>query len=87
MAGQPFSGQVAIVTGGAQGLGRAISEMLVKNGASLMLFDIQQTKMEETCADLRKMEGSKVECVQVSTNVNVVPYRHNCVYTVLVEPL
>lgn len=35
-----FSDQVAIVTGGVQGLGLAITEMLVDNGAAVVVFDI-----------------------------------------------
>ena len=62
---QQFSGQVAIVTGAAQGLGRAIAEMLVRNGASVMLFDLDRAQVEKTCADLNQIGCGKVECVQV----------------------
>ena len=65
MAALQFSGQVAIVTGGAHGLGRGIAEMLVKNGASVMLFDVDLAQAEKTCADLRKVAGGRVECVEV----------------------
>ena len=60
-----FSGQAAIVTGGAHGLGRGIAEMLVKNGASVMLFDVELAQAEKTCAELRKIGGGQVVCVQV----------------------
>lgn len=36
-----FSGQTAIVTGGARGIGRAISTQLVENGAAVWIWDIE----------------------------------------------
>lgn len=42
-----FAGQVALVTGGGQGLGRAMTEMLVKNGANVIIFDMDQNLGEE----------------------------------------
>lgn len=69
MAELHFSGQVAIITGGARGLGREIAEMLVKNGASVMLFDVDLAQAERTCADLRKVGGGRVDCVQVRLSV------------------
>ncbi len=49
-----FSDQVAIVTGGAQGLGKSIAEMLINNGASVLLFDMDQAKGDETAQLLGK---------------------------------
>ncbi|XP_064391596.1 2-dehydro-3-deoxy-L-rhamnonate dehydrogenase (NAD(+))-like isoform X2 [Halichondria panicea] len=40
-ANKMFEGQVAIVTGGAQGLGGAIAAMLQRNGAKVMVFDMK----------------------------------------------
>jgi sorbitol-6-phosphate 2-dehydrogenase len=37
---QPLQGQVAIVTGGAQGLGEALAERLVKEGAKTIIADL-----------------------------------------------
>ncbi len=54
-----FAGQVAIVTGGAQGLGRAIAEMLCENGASVLLFDMDQAQGEATAKSLGKSNKSK----------------------------
>ena len=41
-----LSGQVAIVTGAAQGIGRAICERLAADGASLMMADVDVTDIE-----------------------------------------
>lgn len=45
-----FSEQVAIVTGGAQGLGEAVSKMLASNGCSVVIFDYDAEKGAETAS-------------------------------------
>ncbi len=42
------AGKSAIVTGGANGLGRAYAEVLAENGANVCLFDLDQGKLDET---------------------------------------
>lgn len=48
---------VILVTGGAQGLGRAICSLLGKEGATVIIGDIQQKKGEELAEALQK-EGA-----------------------------
>ena len=48
-----LKGRVAIVTGGARGIGKAISERLGAEGASLAIVDIMKESAEETAAELR----------------------------------
>lgn len=45
--------EVAIVTGGAQGIGRAIAQRLTHDGARVAIFDINQTAGEQTAAAFR----------------------------------
>jgi 3-oxoacyl-[acyl-carrier protein] reductase len=47
-----LTGQVAIVTGAAQGLGRAMAAELATAGASVVLADVQAAKVTEACEAL-----------------------------------
>ena len=46
-----FAGQVAIVTGGAEGIGKGIANRLASEGATLVLFDINGALLERTVAE------------------------------------
>jgi len=50
-----LQGKVAVVTGAGQGLGRAIAIALAEEGAHVVVCDIHQAPMEETC---RQIGGS-----------------------------
>ncbi len=47
-----LQGKVAIVTGAAQGIGRAIAEALIRNGAVVTIADVQEAKGRETAKEL-----------------------------------
>jgi 3-oxoacyl-[acyl-carrier protein] reductase len=47
-----LDGQVAVVTGGASGLGQAVARGLVREGARVVLGDIDQIGLEKTAAEL-----------------------------------
>lgn len=44
-----FSGQSAIITGGGNGIGRAVAERLASEGASVSIFDNDLSAIIETC--------------------------------------
>lgn len=53
------AGEVAIITGGAQGIGLAIAEQLAERELELALFDVQAEKLAESAETLRK-RGARV---------------------------
>src|SRR3954471_9838158 len=55
MSETSFAGQVAVVTGGASGIGRNIAEELARRGASVAIADINPARLEETLASLEAL--------------------------------
>ncbi|KAL2094776.1 hypothetical protein ACEWY4_009495 [Coilia grayii] len=53
-----LSGKVAVVTGGAQGLGKGFAEILLKNGAKVSLFDVNEDLGKATTAAFEKEFGT-----------------------------
>ena len=56
MTGQ-VQGKVALVTGGASGIGEAISELLAREGASVAVTDVDDLKGPEVVARITKAGG------------------------------
>lgn len=52
-----LDGQIAVVTGGAYGIGRATARLLAEHGAHVALFDIDQARGSETAEALSALGG------------------------------
>ncbi|XP_029030093.1 15-hydroxyprostaglandin dehydrogenase [NAD(+)] [Betta splendens] len=52
-----LSGKVAVVTGGAMGIGRAITETLLQSGATVVLLDVNESAAKSLLDDLHKVYG------------------------------
>ena len=59
-----FDGAVAIMTGGASGIGRALSEALDRRGASVVLADRQIELAQEVAAGIQE-KGGKASAVEL----------------------
>ncbi|KAH8649224.1 hypothetical protein BX600DRAFT_490076 [Xylariales sp. PMI_506] len=77
-----LAGKVAIITGGAQGMGRATAETFLKAGAKIVIADVQADKGNAVAAELSKLgdvtfiqtDISKSEQVQRLINETVKKY-------------
>jgi NAD(P)-dependent dehydrogenase (short-subunit alcohol dehydrogenase family) len=75
--GQELSGKVAIVTGGASGLGRATAELFVQEGAKVVIADVDTTRGEELASQFggaalfQRTDVSNAEEVQAMVDVAV----------------
>ena len=47
-----FKGKVAVITGGASGVGRAIAHLLAKEGAKVVVADIEAKALDRTVSEL-----------------------------------
>lgn len=57
MAEGRFAGKAALVTGAAQGIGRAIAERLTQEACRVLLVDIDGDLAQQTAAELRQLGG------------------------------
>ncbi|MEE8046668.1 MAG: SDR family NAD(P)-dependent oxidoreductase [Dehalococcoidia bacterium] len=64
-----FKGRVAVVTGGATGIGRAIALKLADKGAAVMIADINEEAAKETAVEVNEISGSSATFVTDVTNV------------------
>jgi len=60
--------RAAVVTGGAQGIGYAISERLLRSGAAVALWDMDAAKLDEAKATLGKLGQVSSHVVELTSD-------------------
>ncbi len=55
-----FEDKVIVITGAAQGIGRALAQAFVPEGAILVLADYQESKLKRTVAELKRTGAREV---------------------------
>jgi len=58
-----LEGRVALVTGSAQGIGRATALTLAEAGASIVLADVPRPKLDETLGEFQNLGYKVLKCV------------------------
>ena len=64
-----FEGQVAVIHGGAQGLGRVVGKRLALEGANIVIADVQEEQGTRTASDLSEETG--VDCIAFAGDLSV----------------
>ena len=62
----PLAGRVAIVTGGASGVGRAVSERFASDGACVVIADVDEEAAAKVVASLGEDRGARCAVTSVS---------------------
>jgi len=71
-AAGPLAGRVALVTGGAQGIGSAICRTLARDGATVIVADLKRDAAINTATDINEQGGTAVAAeVDVSDEASV----------------
>ena len=63
-----LSDKIAVVTGGAQGIGKAVAETLAQRGANVVVADLQLEKAEAVAQEIAADTGQKAISVRVDVS-------------------
>jgi 2-dehydro-3-deoxy-L-rhamnonate dehydrogenase (NAD+) len=66
-----LAGRRAVVTGGAQGIGYAISERLLRSGASVVMWDIDAAKLDAAAKALAPLGACEGRVVELTDDASV----------------
>ncbi|MBV7429343.1 MULTISPECIES: SDR family NAD(P)-dependent oxidoreductase [unclassified Acidovorax] len=66
-----LAGKVAVVTGAAQGIGRATAERLLKEGAKVVISDINVERLQQTAVEIENAGSLQVVKADVAKKADV----------------
>ena len=72
-----MKGGVAVVTGGASGLGKAMAEEAARRGMKVVVADVEAGAMEKAVADLRADGAEAIGVLQKVRRPNKRPQEHH----------
>ena len=81
-------GKTAIITGGASGIGKAISKIFAEQGAKIHILDINKEGATQTANEIRKADQKAIaHCCDVSNQKNVNEIIKNIITTDAIDIL
>ena len=63
--------KIILITGGASGIGKIMGQIVLSKGAKLIIWDINQSKIDETVSEFQKLGNVSSYKVDVSNNEEV----------------
>ncbi len=66
-----LKGRVAVITGGAQGIGLAVAERMLTSGASVVLWDIDAARLNDAQTTLAELGAVSASIVELSVQADV----------------
>lgn len=66
-----LKGRVAVITGGAQGIGYATTQRLLQSGARAVIWDIDKARLDEACSALSAHGPVRGEVVELTDDAAV----------------
>lgn len=66
-----LKGRVAVITGGAQGIGYAVAERMLRSGAVVSLWDVNEAQLVKACEALSKLGQATGEVVELTDETAV----------------
>ena len=66
-----LKGRSAVVTGGAQGIGLAIAQRLLRSSAAVLLWDVDRPRLDAACAELAALGQVRGMAVELTDDAAV----------------